>query len=174
MAKIIKSSKRRTKKGGKSKTVTKTVTKKVYVKAKKAGRKFKKAAGQRVNFKDAAFAVAGAGVGAVGGSFVITKIPETVPAAATNAGVAVLGAAVALFGMKKRNKALMGAGLGMGAVGVRGLVANVVPTMAGYDSLPAYTYTPALAAPLAAPFAAPFAGSEEMAAPFDGDNDETI
>ena len=117
---------------------------------------------------------AGAGVGAVGGSFVITKIPATVPAAATNAGVAVLGAAVALFGMKKRNKALMGAGLGMGAVGVRGLVANVVPTMAGYDSLPAYTYTPALAAPLAAPFAAPFAGSEEMAAPFDGDNDEMI
>lgn len=172
MAKIIKkSSKRRTKKGG-AKTVTKTVTKKVYIKAKKAGRKFKRAAVQRVGIKDAAFAVAGAGVGAVGGSFVLTKIPATISAAASNGAVAALGAVVAMLGMKKKNKALMGAGLGMGAVGVRGLVANVVPTMAGYDSLPAYTYTPSLAAPLAAPFAAPFAGGECMAAPFDDDSDE--
>jgi hypothetical protein len=64
----------------------------------------------------------------------------------------------------------MGAGLGMGAVGVRGLVASAVPNMAGYDSLP--TYVPQLAAPfdgcLAAPIAAP---GEVMAAPFDGDEE---
>lgn len=173
MAKRIKPSKRRARKAV-AKTTTKTVTKKVYVKAKRTGRKIKRAAAQKVGIKDAAFAVAGAGVGAVGGSFVLTKIPAAVPAVAGNAGVAIAGAVVAAFGMKKRNKLLMGAGLGMGAVGFRGLVANVVPTMAGYDALPVYSCTPALAAPLAAPFAAPFDGAEEMAAPFDGDSDETI
>lgn len=171
MAKIIS----RKKKGGKKKnrTVTVTKTKKVYVQAKKAKRRFKRAASQRVSVKDAVFAVAGAGVGAVGGAFAVSQIPAAVPAVASNGAVAALGAVVAMLGMKKRNKAIMGAGLGMGAVGVRNLVANVVPTMAGYDSAPAFAYRPQiaapLAAPLAAPFAAPFAG-ECMDAPFDGDD----
>ena len=160
----------------KSRTVTKTVTKTrvVKVKAKRAGRKFRRASSSPVSFKDAAFAVAGAGAGGIGGAFVVSKIPATVPTAASNGIVAALGAVVAAFGMKKRNRVIMGAGLGMGAVGVRGLVASAVPTMAGYDSLP--TYVPQLAAPfdgcMGAPIAAP--GGEIMAAPFDGDSDEMI
>lgn len=171
MAKRIKASKA----PKKSRTVTKTVTKTrvVKVKAKRAGRKFRRAASSPVSIKDAAFAVAGAGAGGIGGAFVVSKIPATVPVAASNGIVAALGAVVAAFGMKKRNRVIMGVGLGMGAVGVRGLVASAVPNMAGYDSLPAYV--PQLAAPfdgcLAAPIAAP---GEVMAAPFDGDNDEMI
>lgn len=171
MAKRIKA-----KKAPKSRTVTKTVTKTrvIKVKAKKAGRKFRRAASQPMSIKDAAFAVAGAGAGGIGGAFVVSKIPATIPVAASNGIVAALGAVVAAFGMKKRNRVIMGAGLGMGAVGVRGLVASAVPTMAGYDSLP--TYVPQLAAPfdgcMGAPISAP--GGEIMAAPFDGDTDEMI
>lgn len=171
MAKRIKSRKP----GKKTRTVTKTVTKTrvVKVKAKRGARNFKRAASDRVSFKDAAFAVAGAGVGGIGGAFVVSKIPDAIPVPATNGIVAALGAVVAAFGMKKRNKMIMGAGLGMGAVGVRGLVASAVPTMAGYDSTPAYV--PQLAAPFAGTLGAPIAMDGEcMAAPFDGDDDEMI
>ena len=160
----------------KTRTVTKTVTKTrvVKVKAKRGVRKFRRAASSPVSFKDAAFAVAGAGAGGIGGAFVVSKIPATIPTAASNGIVAALGAVVAAFGMKKRNRVIMGAGLGMGAVGVRGLVASAVPTMAGYNDVP--TYIPQLSAPFAgcmgAPIAAP--GGEVMAAPFDGDSDEMI
>lgn len=172
MAKVIKSKK---KSGGKkTRTVTVTKTKKVYVAAKNAKRRFKRAASQKVGIKDAAFAVAGAGAGAVGGAFVVSQIPASIPAPASNGIVAAIGAAVAAIGMKKRNKLLMGAGLGMGAVGVRGLVAQVVPTMAGFDAIPVNTYTPALAAPFAAPFGAPIAAGECMAAPFDGDDNDLL
>ena len=160
----------------KTRTVTKTVTKTrvVKVKAKRGVRKFRRAASSPVSFKDAAFAVAGAGAGGIGGAFVVSKIPATIPTAASNGIVAALGAVVAAFGMKKHNRVIMGAGLGMGAVGVRGLVASAVPTMAGYNDVP--TYIPQLSAPFAgcmgAPIAAP--GGEVMAAPFDGDSDEMI
>lgn len=162
--------------GKKTRTVTKTVTKTrvIKVKAKKAGRKFRRAASQPMSFKDAAFAVAGAGAGGIGGAFVVSKIPATIPTAASNGIVAALGAVVAAFGMKKRNRVIMGAGLGMGAVGVRGLVASAVPTMAGYDSAP--VYVPQLAAPFAGCLGAPIGtpAGESLAAPFDGDNDEMI
>ena len=69
----------------------------------------------------------------------------------------------------------MGAGLGMAAVGVRGIIAGFVPTMAGYDG-ETYTYVPQIAPNMAAPFDAPFAGEmntyEPLNAPFDGE--ETI
>ena len=169
MAKRIKSAGR-----AKTRTVTKTKIKRVYVKAKRAARRVRRAATQPVTKKDIVLAVAGAGVGSIGGAIVLSKLPASLPPMATNGGVAALGGVLTAVGLKKKNKLLMGAGLGMGAVGFRGLVANVVPIMAGYDALPVYSCAPALAAPLAAPFAAPFAGAEEMAAPFDGDSDETI
>lgn len=155
MAKRIKS------KGGKTKTrtVVKTKTKRIYVKAKRAARRIKRAATQPVTKKDIILAVAGAGVGSVGGAIVLSKLPESLPPLATNGGVAALGGVVTYIGLKKKNKLLMGAGLGMAAVGARGLIANFVPTMAGYDEH-VYNVVPVeqIAAPVAAPFAAPFAG----------------
>ena len=139
-----------------TRTVVKTKTKKVYIKAKRA-------ATQPVSKKDIVLAVAGAGVGSVGGAIVLSKLPATLPPMATNGGVAALGGVLTYIALKKRNKLLMGAGLGMAAVGVRGIISNFAPTMAGYDSAPAYVPQ----------IAAPFAGSyEPLAAPFDGE--ETI
>ena len=146
-----------------------TVTRKVYVKAKRAKRKFKRVASERMNTKDIVMSVAGAGVGGIGGAFVLSKIPASVPTVASNAGVAALGGLLAAVGVKKRNRLIMGLGLGASAVGVRGLIANFVPTMAGYDDTPALAYSaPAMGTPFAGCMAAPFAG--EMAAPFDGDD----
>ena len=157
-----------------TRTVVKTKTKKVYIKAKRAARRIKRAATQPVSKKDIVLAVAGAGVGSVGGAIVLSKLPATLPPMATNGGVAALGGVLTYIALKKRNKLLMGAGLGMAAVGVRGIISNFAPTMAGYDSAPAYV--PQIAAPFAGsyePLAAPFAGSyEPLAAPFDGE--ETI
>jgi hypothetical protein len=171
MAKRIKSAGR-----AKSRTVTKTKIKRVYVKAKRAARRARRAATQPVSKKDIVLAVAGAGVGSIGGAIVLQKLPASLPPMATNGGVAALGGVLTAFGLKKRNKLLMGAGLGMAAVGVRGIIAGFVPTMAGYDS-ENYTYVPQIAPEMAAPFAAPFAGElntyEPLNAPFDGD-DTTI
>lgn len=168
MAKKIKS------KGPKTRTIVKTKTKRVYIKAKRAARRIKRAATQPVSKKDIVLAVAGAGVGSVGGAIVLSKLPATLPPMATNGGVAALGGVLTYIALKKRNKLLMGAGLGMAAVGVRGVISSFAPTMAGYDNAN-YTYVPQIApAQMAAPFAAPFAGEsyEPLAAPFDGE--ETI
>ena len=167
MAKRIKS------RAPKTRTVVKTKTKRIYVKAKRAARRIKRAATQPVSKKDIVLAVAGAGVGSVGGAIVLSKLPASLPPMATNGGVAALGGILTYVALKKRNKLLMGAGLGMAAVGVRGVISSFAPTMAGYDEVN-YSYVPQIAAPMAAPFAAPFAGDsyEPLAAPFDGE--ETI
>lgn len=156
MAKRIKnrSSKTRTR------TIVKTKTKRVYIKAKRAARRIKRAATQPVSKKDIVLAVAGAGIGSVGGAVVLSKLPASLPPLATNGGVAALGGIVTYIGLKKKNKMLMGAGLGMAAVGARGVIANFVPTLAGGSTEVAYNVVPVeqIAAPMAAPFAAPFAG----------------
>lgn len=168
MAKRIKSRSK-----SKTRTVVKTKVKRVYVKAKRAARRARRAASQPVSKKDIVLAVAGAGVGSVGGAIVLSKLPASLPPVATNGGVAVIGGVITALALKKKNKLLMGAGLGMAAVGVRGLIAGFVPTMAGYDS--DYAYQPQLAAPFAGgyePLNAPFAGEyEPLNAPFDGDSD---
>ena len=169
MAKRIKS------KRAKTRTVVKTKTKKIYVKAKRAARRIKRAATQPVSKKDIVLAVAGAGVGSVGGAIVLSKLPASLPPMACNGGVAAAGGVLTYIGLKKKNKLLMGAGLGMAAVGVRGVIAGFAPTMAGYEEVSRPVYIPQIAAPsMAAPFAAPFAGDayEPLNAPFDGD--ETI
>lgn len=152
----------------KTRTIVQTKTRRVYVKAKRAARRIRRAATQPVSKKDIVLAVAGAGVGSIGGAIVLTKIPASVPAVASNGGVAALGGVLTALGLKKRNKLIMGAGLGMAAVGVRGLIAGLVPTMAGYETAPHYTYVPQIPATMAAPLAAPFDG-EPLAAPFDGE-----
>lgn len=153
----------------KTRTIVKTKTRRVYVNAKRAARRIRRAATQPVSKKDIVLAVAGAGVGSIGGAIVLTKIPASVPAMASNGGVAALGGVLTALGLKKRNKLIMGAGLGMAAVGVRGLIAGMVPTMAGYETAPRYySYVPQIPATMAAPLAAPFDG-EPLAAPFDGE-----
>lgn len=158
------------------KNTVKTVTKRIYVKAKKAARRARRAASQPVSKKDIVLAVAGAGVGGIGGAIVLSKLPEGVPDIAKNGGVAALGGVLTYVGLKKKNKILMGAGLGMGAVGIRGIIAGFVPTLAGEQIPYMYETAPQIAAPFAGayePMSAPFAGSyEPMSAPFDGD--ETI
>lgn len=160
-------------KSGKTRTVTKTKIKRVYVKAKRAARRVRRAATQPVSKKDIVLAVAGAGVGSVGGAIVLSKLPASLPPMATNGGVAALGGILTYIALKKKNKLLMGAGLGMAAVGVRGVIAGFVPTMAGYDDTN-YSYVPQIAGGSYEPLAAPFAGSayEPLNAPFDGE--ETI
>lgn len=173
MAKRIKSKGR-----AKTRTVYKTKTKRVYIKAKRAARRIKRAATQPVSKKDIAMAVIGAGVGSVGGAIVLSKLPASLPPVATNGATAAIGGVITYIGLKKKNKLLMGAGLGMAAVGARGIIANFVPTMAGYDSVSAYDVVPVeqIAAPFAGdyePLNAPFAGNNEpLNAPFDGE--ETI
>lgn len=154
------------------KSAVKTVTKRIYVKAKKAARRARRAATQPVSKKDIILAVAGAGVGGIGGAIVLSKLPESLPDIAKNGGIAAAGGALTYFGIKKKNKVLMGAGLGMAAVGVRGIIAGFVPTMAGYEEVPYYA-APQIAAPFAGyePLNAPFDGAyEPMNAPFDGDD----
>lgn len=158
----------------KTRTVTKTKIKRVFVKAKRAARRVRRAASQPVSKKDIVLAVAGAGVGSVGGAIVLSKLPASLPPMASNGGVAALGGILTYIALKKKNKLLMGAGLGMAAVGVRGVIAGFVPTMAGYDE-PNYYSVPQIAGGGSyEPLAAPFAGSayEPLNAPFDGE--ETI
>lgn len=160
-------------KSGKTRTVTKTKIKRVYVNAKRAARRIRRAATQPVSKKDIVLAVAGAGVGSVGGAIVLSKLPASLPPMATNGSVAALGGILTYIALKKKNKLLMGAGLGMAAVGVRGVIAGFVPTMAGYDDSN-YAYVPQISSGTYEPLAAPFAGSayEPLNAPFDGE--ETI
>ena len=153
MARIIsKRSKKR--KGGKKAVKVITKTRRVYVAAKRKGRKVRRALGASVNKKDIVLAVAGAGVGSIGSAYVLAKIPDTLPGGAVtkNAIVAAAGGAIAYYGIKKRNKAVMGAGLGMAAVGAKGIIGTAVPTLAGVPrynvlSAPIARTTPRLNAP---------------------------
>lgn len=151
------------KKKGKAVTV-----RKIYVKAKEKGRKIKRYAGQSVTKKDIILGVGGAALGGVGGALVLQKMPEVVPPMLQNAITAIGGGYLAYKGIKNRNKLLMGLGLGLGAVGARGLIGSVVPSLAGDDVSevwPGYEYNNKLNAPFAAPFDGPV---DSFAAPLDG------
>ena len=152
------------KKKGKAVTV-----RKVYVKAKEKARKVRRYAGQSVTKKDIILGVGGAALGGVGGALLLQKMPEAVPPMLQNGITAFAGGFLAYKGIKNRNKLLMGLGLGLGAVGARGLIGSVVPSLAGDDVSelwPGYEYNPELSAPFAGPvdsFAAPVDGVETPA-----------
>lgn len=155
------------KKGG-SKTRTKIVTKtrRVYVNAKKVARRARRAGGERMSTGDIVLAVAGAGVGSIGGSIALSKLPESIPDVAKNGALAGLGGFLAYKGLKKKNKLFLGLGLGAAAAGVTNIIGGLVsgPSVSGLAALPLAAPYDTLAAPLAAPYdtlAGCMAGSEE-------------
>lgn len=139
---------------------------KVYLKVKEKARNVRRYAGQSVTKKDIILGVGGAALGGVGGALVLQKMPEVIPPMLQNAITTLGGGYLAYKGIKSRNKFIMGLGLGLGAVGARGLIGSVVPSLAGDDVSelwPGYEYNPELAAPFAGPvdsFAAPLEGVE--------------
>ena len=149
----------------KSKAVT---VRKVYVKAKDKARKIRRYAGQSVTKKDIILGVGGAALGGVGGALVLQKMPEVIPPMLQNAITALGGDYLAHKRIKSSNKLITLLGLGLGAVGARGLIGSVVPSLAGDDVSyvwPGYEYTPELSAPFAAPLAGPV---DSFAAPLEG------
>ena len=90
---------------------------------------------------------AAGGAGAIGSAFLVSKMPDSVPDMGKNAIIVAVGAFAAYKGFKKRNKALIGLGLGAASVGTAGLVASAKSAAAA--STPATVSAP-LSAPLSA------------------------
>lgn len=156
------------KKRARAKTRTKVVTKtrKIYVKAKRGARRVSRAAGEKMTAVDVALAVGGAGVGSIGGSILLSKMPEAIPDLAKNGILAAAGGFVAYKGLKKKNKLLLGLGLGSAAAGATNIIGGLVSgsTVSGCGSLAAPYYG------LNAPYSG-LNGSECLAAPLAGYSD---
>lgn len=154
-----------------SKTRTVTKTRRIYVSAKRKARKIKRAADERMSAADIALAVGGAGVGSIGGSILLSKMPDAIPDVAKNGILAAAGGFLAYKGLKKKNKLFLGLGLGAAAAGATNLIANVISgsTVSGCSALSApyaQLYAPysglngAESACLASPLSAPYDGEE--------------
>lgn len=128
------------KSGGKTRTrtIVKTKTRRVFVAAKRAGRRARRAAGERMSAADVLLSVAGAGVGSIGGSIVLAKMPEAIPDVAKNGILAAGGGFLAYKGIKKRNRLFMGLGLGAAAAAVTNIISGVISggTVSGLSNLP--------------------------------------
>lgn len=113
---------------GRSKIRTKVVTKtrKIYVGAKRKARRIKRAAGERMTPMDVVLAVSGAGVGSIGGSIAIAKMPASIPDVAKNGVLAALGGFLAYKGIKKKNRLVMGLGMGAAAAAATNLISGAV------------------------------------------------
>ncbi len=153
------------KKGGKMKTrtIVKTKTRRVYVAAKNAGRRIRRAGGERMGTGEIVLAVAGAGVGSIGGSILLSKIPESIPDIAKNGALSALGGFLAYKGLRKKNRLFLGLGLGAAAAGVTNIIGGMISggTVSGVSNWP-------LAAPyttLGAPYTA--LGGCEVGAPLE-------
>lgn len=118
MAKIVNKSSKR----GGVKTSAITKYKRVTVDAKRGAKRVRRAAGVSVSKKAIAVTVAAGGAGAIGSALAISKMPESVPDIAKNGIMVAIGAAVAYRGFKRRNNALIGAGIGAASVGVTGMI----------------------------------------------------
>lgn len=145
MAKIIKSRRR---KGGTKKAAKRTATR-VIVQTKKA---YRRAKSINVSTKDVVISVAAGGAGAIGSAFVLKKLPIENDYI-KNAAVLAIGGFLTYKGVKKRNMAMTGAGMGMAAVGASNVIMKVLPS----STLAAPFVNPMLAAPIRRPaLAAPF------------------
>ena len=141
MAKIVNKAKKRG--GVKTRVITKY--KRVTVAAKRGARRMRRAAGVSVSKKEIAVTVAAGGAGAIGSALAISKMPESVPDIAKNGIMVAIGAAVAYRGFKRRNNALIGAGIGAASVGVTGVIS------AAKESAAASTAASTVSMPLAIP-----------------------
>lgn len=141
MAKIVNKSR----KSGGVKTRVITKYKRVTVAAKRGAKRVRRAAGVSVSKKAIAVTVAAGGAGAIGSALVISKMPESVPDIAKNGIMVAIGAAVAYRGFKRRNNALIGAGIGAASVGVTGVIS------AAKESAAASTAESTVSMPLAIP-----------------------
>lgn len=162
MARIVKAKKRG---GAKTRVITKI--KRVKVAAKSAARRARRAAGVSVSRRDVVITCAAGGAGAIGSALLVSKMPESVPDVGKNAIVVALGAFAAYRGYKKRNKILVGAGIGAASVGCAGLVASAktaaTATTTNAPLAIPFEQVAKLAAPVdVAEFAAPFAGIDEQ------------
>lgn len=121
-----------------TRTIVKTKTRRVFVAAKRAGRRARRAAGERMSAADVLLSVAGAGVGSIGGSIVLAKMPEAIPEVAKNGILAAGGGFLAYKGIKKRNRLFMGLGLGAAAAAVTNIISGVISggTVSGLSNLP--------------------------------------
>lgn len=121
-----------------TRTIVKTKTRRVFVAAKRAGRRARRAAGERMSAADVLLSVAGAGVGSIGGSIVLAKMPEAIPDFAKNGILAAGGGFLAYKGIKKRNRLFMGLGLGAAAAAVTNIISGVISggTVSGLSNLP--------------------------------------
>ena len=129
------------KKGGpktRTRTIVKTKTRRVFVAAKRAGKRARRAAGERMNAADIVLSVAGAGVGSIGGSLLLAKMPEAIPDVAKNGILAAGGGFLAYKGIKKRNRLFMGLGLGAAAAAVTNIISGIMSggTVSGLSNLP--------------------------------------
>lgn len=121
-----------------TRTIVKTKTRRVFMAAKRAGRRARRAAGERMNVADVVLAVGGAGVGSVGGSILLSKMPEAIPDVAKNGIMAAGGGFLAYKGIKKRNRLFLGLGLGAAAAAVTNIISGVISggTVSGLSNLP--------------------------------------
>ena len=148
MAKIISKKRRR----GGAKKAAKSAARRVIVQTKKV---YKRAKGINVTTKDVVISVAAGGAGAIGSAIVIEKLPATINDTLKNAIVTAAGGFLAYKGVKKRNMALTGAGMGMAAVGAAKMAKQFIPNV------------PALGAPFTNPMlAAPIRMRRTVGAPF--------
>jgi hypothetical protein len=148
MAKIISKKRRR----GGAKKAAKSAARRVIVQTKKV---YKRAKGINVTTKDVVISVAAGGAGAIGSAIVIDKLPATINDTLKNAIVTAAGGFLAYKGVKKRNMALTGAGMGMAAVGAAKMAKQFIPNV------------PALGAPFTNPMlAAPIRMRRTVGAPF--------
>lgn len=153
MAKIISKKRRR----GGAKKAAKSAARRVIVQTKKI---YRRAKGINVTTKDVVISVAAGGAGAIGSAIVIEKLPATLNDTLKNAIVTAAGGFLAYKGVKKRNMALTGAGMGMAAVGAAKMAKQFIPNV---PTLGAPFINPMLAAPIrmrrtvGAPFVKPVA-----------------
>lgn len=116
---------------GRKRRIMRRAGRKVATFAGRAKSVYRRAASMNVSGQQLIISAAGAGVGGIGATLVIKKLPSSIPAVAKNLGVAVLGALITKRGLRSKSYPLIGAGLGMAAVGAKGLVTKFVPSLAG-------------------------------------------
>lgn len=138
MDRIIKSKKRR--RSG-ARKATKSADRSVVVRTKKI---YRRAKGINVTTKDVIISVAAGGAGAIASTVVAEKLPianDTVKAAA----IAAAGGFLTYKGVKKKNMAVTGLGMGMAAAGAATMIKKFVP---GVSTVGAPFVNPMLAAPI--------------------------